>query len=164
MERHGPLKALKDDEEEELMFRFPMRVWLGVAVSAVTWLGAGVVVAQSSGAQPHPKHPIAGPVVTAVSLRPVKTRVGEPCPANPTFYGEIATDGATTVKYTWVSSDGRSWPTRNLKFTSATTQSVSESWKLGAPGKHVNKWIELQILSPNRKTSNKVDYVLNCAK
>jgi hypothetical protein len=146
------------------MSPFPRQLRFAVAVCATLVVWAGSAAAQSSGAQPHPKRPIAGPEVTAVSLRPVKTRIGEPCPANPTFYGEIVTNGATTVKYTWVSSDGRSWPTRNLKFTSATTQSVSESWKLGAPGKKVNKWIQLQTLSPNRKNSNKVDYVLNCAK
>lgn len=115
-------------------------------------------------AQPTPKRQRAGPEVTAVELRPVKTRVGQSCPANLTFYGSITTNGATNVEYTWASSDGRSWPTRNLKFASAGTKSVSQNWKLGQPGKKVNKWLQLRIVSPNKMTSSEAPVTLNCAK
>jgi hypothetical protein len=133
-----------------------------LCVLIALWTGAAA--AQNSGAQPHPKHPIAGPEVTTAELRPIKFRVGETCPTDTTIYGEIYTNGATAVKYTWVSSDGRSWPTRDLNFTSATHKEATEKWKLGAPGKKVNKWIKLQILSPNRLLSNKVDLDFTCAK
>jgi len=118
----------------------------------------------TSKAQTKPPRPRAAPEVTGVELRPVKTRVGEHCPANLTFYGSITTNGATTVEYTWASSDGRSWPTRNLKFAAAGTKSVSQNWRLGQPGKKVDKWLQLQIVSPNRVTSSRVTVTLNCAK
>ena len=146
------------------MSRFPGQLQFAGAICAVLLFWTGAATAQNSGAQPHPKHPIAGPEVTAVTLRPIKFRVGESCSTDTTIHGEITTNGATTVSYTWISSDGRSWPHRNLKFASATQRQVTENWKLGGPGKKVNKWIQLQILSPNRTLSNKLDLDFTCAK
>lgn len=118
--------------------------------------------AQSSQAQPRPKRPIAGPEVTAVQVRPIKTRVGQPCPGNFAFYGAIYTNGKTTVTYQWVGSGGKTWPQRNLKFAAAGVKSVNQPWRLGAPGEKVDKWMELQILDPNRMTSNRVTLDFTC--
>lgn len=134
------------------------------AACAVFLLCAGAAGAQTrtAQAQPRPKSPEAGPQVTAVSVRPVKFRVGQPCPANPTIYGTIWTNGTTTVTYQWLGSGGKTWPKRNLKVTGTGPQSVTINWKLGAPGEKVNEWIQLQILSPNRMTSNKVTLEFTC--
>lgn len=115
-------------------------------------------------AQATPKRPRAAPEVIGVQLRPIKMRVGQPCPTNSTFYGAITTNGAITVQYTWASSNGRSWPTRNLKFLAAGTKSVNVTWKLGKPGQKVDEWLELQIVAPNRMTSSKAIENFTCAK
>jgi hypothetical protein len=124
-----------------------------------------IAAAQSSKAQPHPKRPVAAPQVTGVRLRPIKTSMKKySCPASFTLLGEISTNGATKVKYTWVSSDGRSWPQRALTFTAAGLQSVSQVAKFGTPGKSVSDSIQLSVLSPNAKLSNKVLLAFACAK
>jgi hypothetical protein len=154
------------------MVELTRRLRFAVLACAVLLAAAAPITAQSGGAmptpasqaQPTPNKPRAGAEVTKVQLRPIKRRVGEPCPANMTFRGAITTNGATTVEYTWLSSDGRSWPTRNLKFAAAGTQSVTESWKLGQPGKTVEVWIQMQIVSPNRTFSNKVTENFTCVK
>jgi hypothetical protein len=148
------------------------RLRFAALACAVVLQSAWAITAQSSGAQPTPtskaqptpKKPRAGAEVTKIRLRPIKTRVGEPCPANLTFRGAITTNGATTVEFTWVSSDGRSWPTRSLKFTDAGTQSVSQSWKLGKRGKKVDEWLQLEVVSPNRMKSKEAPVTLNCAR
>jgi len=134
---------------------------MGLTVFLVS---AASAAGESAAAQPRPKRPAAGPEVTAVEVRPVKTRVNEPCPAKLSFLGEISTNGATKVEYTWESSDGRSWPVQTLKFASATVQSVTTTWQVGAPGKTVNAWILLKILSPNAKSSSKSLLDFKCAK
>jgi hypothetical protein len=152
--------------ETKLMFRVKGRLGFALRCSLAVLLCTGFATAQgpTSQAQPHPKRPRAGPQVTAVTVRPVKFRLDQPCPVNPTIFGTIQTNGVTTVTYQWVGSGGKTWPKRNLKFTAAGTQSVTVNWKMGSPGKKVDEWIELQILSPNRLTSNKVILELTCGK
>ncbi|HEY6272495.1 MAG TPA: hypothetical protein VIX19_10940 [Terriglobales bacterium] len=139
-------------------------VLLLAAAATITAQSGGAMPTPTSKAQPTPNKPRAGVEVTKIQLRAIKRRVGEPCPANVTFRGAITTNGPTTVEYTWLSSDGRSWPTRNLKFAAAGTQSVTESWKLGQPGKTVGVWIQMQVASPNRMFSNKVTENFTCAR
>lgn len=138
-----------------------LSILLGVAVFLVS---ASSAAEQSSAAQPRPKRPAAGPLVTHVEIRPVKTRLNEPCPAKLSFLSEISTNGATKVKYTWATSDGRSWPVHTLNFTSATEQDVTTTWQLGGPGKTVKAWILLQVLFPNNKASSKYVLDFKCAK
>jgi hypothetical protein len=118
-----------------------------------------VAVAASAQSRPGP----ANGKVTAVSLRPHKTGAQKiKCPAKPTFYGEITTDGPAVVKYTWVSSDGRSWPQTSLTFAAKGTKSVSVTWELGKPGHDVNAWIQLEVLSPNKVESAKAMFSFHC--
>ncbi len=120
---------------------------------------------QSASAQSKPKHPPKVPVVTALKLRPIKTSTKKyTCPAAFTLSAEILTNGATKVKYTFVSSDGRSWPQHTLTFASASQQSVSQSFKVGSAGKNVNDSIQLSILSPNSLLSNTIVLALACGK
>jgi len=133
-------------------------------MGAALLLCAATATAQSSRAQPKPKRPVAGPEVTALTVRPIKTRVGEACPATFTVHGQIQTNGATTVTYTWVSANGRAWPQTDLTFKAAGTKSVSEKWTLGAAGKTVDEWIQLEVRSPNRMQSSKVALAFTCAK
>jgi len=128
------------------------------------FLLSGSIAAQSAAAQPRPTRPVAGPKVTAVSVRPHKTGVTPiPCPASPTLYGTIYTNGATSVKYTWVTSDGKSWPEKTVKVTSTKMAGVNVTWKLGKPGeKNVKAWIQLQTVDPNPMLSTKMSFEFHC--
>lgn len=133
------------------------------ALCSTLLLCLGVTGQQTPNAGAHqPSRNREAPEVTAASIRPVKTRVGQPCPTHTPLYGTITTNGKTTVKYTWVSTDGKSWPTRNLTFTAAGSKSVTETWELGEPGRKVDQSVQLKILSPNRLTSPKMTMDFNC--
>jgi hypothetical protein len=127
-------------------------------------LATSISSAQSSKSQPHAATPARGPIVTAIRLLPIKTRKGEPCPAMFSVLGELETNGATSVNYTWVSSDGHSWPNHTLVFATATSQSLAANWSLGGPGANTDNWIQLSVLSPNKRISKKLKIGLACAK
>jgi hypothetical protein len=128
---------------------------------------ASVIAAQqSTNDQPHPERPVAAAQVTGTKLYPIKTTGlwKYSCPASFTLHGEIVTNGATKVEYTWISSDGRSWPQRTLTFASAGLQSVTEKGSFGEPGKKLSDSIQLSVLSPNKVLSNKILLGFTCAK
>jgi hypothetical protein len=125
---------------------------------------ASSVAAPTTSAQQHPPKPVAPAAVTAITLRPIKTRMDEPCPAHLKVLADLETNGATTVKYTWISSEGESWPESTVNFTAATTQSVSTDWTIGKPGAKLDAWVQLSVLAPNRKLSEKLPVGLSCAK
>lgn len=62
-----------------------------------------------------------------------------------TFKGTVSTNAATDVKYVWERSDGVRSPVGVLSFTGAGSQSVSESWNLGA---NLSGWVRLRTLGP----------------
>ena len=128
-------------------------------------ISALMATGQSSKPQPHPNRPAAGPEVTTIVLRPIKTSIKKySCPAAFTLRGQIYTNGATKVKYTWVSSDGRTWPQHSVTFKAAGQQSVAEPAKFGAPGKKVDDSIQLSVLSPNAKLPKTIVLAFACAK
>lgn len=119
----------------------------------------------SANAPPHPQRHEAAPQVTGVQLRPHKTGPKPvSCPDKIPFYGVITTNGATKVKYTWVTSDGKSWPDETLNFAAKGLKPVSTEWRVGAPGKKVNAWIQLKTVEPNVKVSTKTTFAITCAK
>lgn len=140
-----------------------LRIALAGGVAFLLLAGTGATQNPREEAQPKPKHEAAPEKVTSASIRPIKFRVGESCPLDPKFYATIETNGATTVQYEWLRSSGKLLPEETLKFAAAASKQVTWSWKLGAPGKKVNEWVQLQILSPNRLTSNKVPVAFTCA-
>jgi hypothetical protein len=136
-----------------MLFKTTRRI--GIVVAGL-FLMAVTVSAQSRPGPAHGK-------VTSVSLRPLKTSSQKiKCPGKPTFYGEITADGPAVVKYTWVSSDGRSWPQTSLTFAAKGTKSVNVTWRLGKPGHDVNAWIQLEALSPNKVESAKTTFSFRC--
>jgi hypothetical protein len=135
-----------------------------IAAALGLFLLPGSIAAQSAKAQPRPPEPKKGPEVTGVQVRPLKTRVTPiTCPADFSILGEITTNGATTVKYTWVTSDGKSWPDKTLKFTALGVQGVTLNWKPGKPGKkNVKAWVQLKIIDPNPMISTKMSFEFHC--
>lgn len=81
------------------------------------------------------------------------------CPKSATYTGKITTNGAGTVSYRWVRSDGTS-ETRMLNFSAAGTQAVTSA--------NVNythsatHWAKLEVLAPNAMTSDQAKFTLNC--
>jgi hypothetical protein len=112
--------------------------------------------------QTRPTRIAKGAEVTAISLRSVKLAKSESCPLHLTMVGEIRTNGATAVRYTWISSDGRSWPKSTENFTEAATQSVSTDWTVGKPRAMVKAWIQLSVVSPNPKLSKRIPITFAC--
>jgi hypothetical protein len=135
-------------------------------IIALGFITMSIASAQSSQSArpPQASRPVKGAVVTGVVLRPIKTLKGEKCPEDFAVIGDMATDGAASVKYTWISSDGGAWPESTLVFTGATAQSVSSKWILGGPGTNTDHWLQLSVVSPNKKLSKRIRVDLACAK
>ena len=128
-------------------------------------LMTSAAVAQSTRARPGPPRPqeLKGKV-TSVKLRYVRTGRETRCPANFPGFGAITTDGPADVKYTWVSSDGRSWPEHTLTFRGAGSKNASMTWHVGKPGEKVDVWLQLKVISPNEVLSKRSTFVVSCIK
>ena len=116
----------------------------------------------SAKAQPRPTPPraAAGRVTRASLAATIPARAN--CPITMHFNGTITTNGATDVKYTWVSSDGGTWPETTLHFAKAGSEKVSQQLEQGAPGSNVHGWLQLKVVSPNALLSNKVNHNVTC--
>lgn len=123
----------------------------------------GVAVPRSTGAPANSAMP-PGPAVTAVALRPASTLLVQPCPVVLVFHGDITTTRATSVTYTWVDSRGKTWPEHRRRFSLAGVNGVAHKWKVGKPGKMVDYWVQLKVISPESLVSNKVPVHFTCAK
>jgi len=110
-----------------------------------------------------PKSPV-GPVITGVELSPASTLLQQPCPVELVFHGHITTTRPTSVTYTWVDSHGRAWPEHHKRFSLSGVNGVSHKWKLGKPGRTVDEWVQLKVISPEEKLSNKVPVHFSCVK
>jgi hypothetical protein len=113
---------------------------------------------------PVPTKPPAGPVITGVELGPASTLLEQTCPVVLVFHGHITTTRAVSVTYTWVDSHGRTWPQHRRRFSLPGVNGVSHKWRLGRPGKTVNAWVQLMVISPDQKLSNKVPVHFTCVK
>jgi len=104
------------------------------------------------------------PAITAVQLRPASTMLVQPCPVVLVFHGDITTTRATSVTYTWIDSRGKTWPARHRRFSLAGVNAVTHKWKVGKPGKMLDYWVQLKVISPESMLSNKVPVHFTCAK
>ena len=104
--------------------------------------------------------------VTAISLKADNPKNGGPCPVTLNFTGSISTDGAGTVQYTFVRSDGATGPVQTLDFKAAGTQTVSTTWTIGNAKSlpSYQGWQALRIISPNAMESNHEtgSFAMNC--
>jgi hypothetical protein len=110
-----------------------------------------------------PRKAPGGPAITGVELQPAEKFLGpQSCPLVLTFQAHITTTRSTTVTYTWVDSHGRTWPEHRRKFSLAGRNAVRHTWKLGKKGKAVDEWLQLKIISPEARTSDKVPVRFTC--
>ena len=91
-----------------------------------------------------------------------------PCPAKLTFVGDISTDGAGTVQYQFIRSDGGIIQPKTTNFVAAGTKKVSTTWTLGgAKLPTYSGWLGMKVLAPNENPSaNQAleDYTKNAGK
>ena len=113
---------------------------------------------------PAPTKSPAGPVITGVQLNPASTLLQQPCPVVLVFHGNITTTRADSVTYTWVDSHGRTWPEHHRRFSLPGVNGVSHKWRLGKPGRTVDEWVQLKVISPEERLSNKVPVHFTCVK
>lgn len=100
--------------------------------------------------------------VTSVSLQTVDSFTGK-CSKQFDFTGEIKVNGAMTVRYTWLRSDGATSPEKTLEFNDAGAKSVTTSWTLGADGNtYEGLWQQLKVIAPDEMLSNKAEFSLTC--
>ena len=97
--------------------------------------------------------------VTRATLAVTNPSAGKPCPQTLNFNGTITTNGPAEVKYTWVSSDGATWPEHTLRFASAGTQRANETWSLRATN---TVWAQLKVVAPNTVLSNRATARVTC--
>ena len=93
-------------------------------------------------------------IVFAVTSAPVTN--GGTCGAF-TATANIITNGAGSVTYHWVRSDGAidAAPHPALVFASAGTQSVNTAWSVSAPGSY---WIDIYIDTPNNQQFGRANF------
>jgi hypothetical protein len=74
-----------------------------------------------------------------------------------TATANITTNGAGSVTYYWVRSDGATDTVSHpaVVFTSASTQSVNTTWSVSATGTH---WIDIYIDSPNHQQFGRASF------
>jgi hypothetical protein len=113
---------------------------------------------------PVPAKSPAGPVITGVQLSPASTLLEQTCPVELVFHGHITTTRSALVTYTWVDSHGRAWPEHRRRFSLPGVNGVSHKWKLGKPGRTVDEWVQLKVISPEQKLSNRVPVRFTCVK
>ena len=124
----------------------------------------GVLPLSPVAAAPVPTKSPAGPAITGVELHPAVIRLQQPCPAFLLFHGDITTSRPASVTYTWVDSHGRPWPEHHRRFSLSGVNAVTHKWKLGKPGRTVDEWVQLKVISPEEKLSNKVPVHFTCMK
>ncbi len=84
------------------------------------------------------------------------------CQVTVTFEANISTNGAGTVTYYWLRSDGSSSPVRTLAYTSAGYQSVSDTWTVSAPNAIVSATDRIIIDQPNHQAFSPIAFNLTC--
>ena len=104
---------------------------------------------------------LAAALAVKATLAPRPVITGNCHPARVHFTGSIASDAAGPVRYTWVRSDKPSNSTFTLDFDKPGTRPVTYDWLLQGPAEG---WVVLQVVSPQAVHSEKVRFIVSCAK
>jgi hypothetical protein len=107
--------------------------------------------------------PIEGFKVTGVSVSVSEREFSGSCPHRFNFTGRITTNREGTVHYRWLRSDGYTGAEQTLVFTTAGTKTVTSYWELGGlMGTYRDRWMQIEIVAPNSRTSNQAEFDLEC--
>jgi hypothetical protein len=101
--------------------------------------------------------------VTAVDFNMVRDPATG-CPANVNYilYATLTTSGPVEVKYYWAQSDGNNSNTQKISIASATTTTISHSWKLHIATTPGTRWMSLVIVSPFNKEYPPIEFTKTC--
>ncbi len=101
--------------------------------------------------------------VTGVSLSVSEREHRGFCPHKFVFTGAITVNRAGRVHYTWRRSDGARAKTFFLDFQAPGTKPVTYEWELGgAAGSFPGYWVQIEVLAPNPRLSNRAVFDLTC--
>lgn len=102
----------------------------------------------------------------SAKLRPERSKIESACPIRVNFNGYIKTNGAGTIKYTFVRSDGATAPVYTLEFREAGALPIATDWTLGDASAlpFYEGWQTLKILSPNEMEtkSGEARFAIKC--
>ncbi|HUI66308.1 MAG TPA: hypothetical protein VL126_15800 [Bacteroidota bacterium] len=120
-------------------------------------LCAGMVLAQGT----HPVKVRKGNVRKVVTVANPKVWNGH-APAHLKFTGTIFVNNPPVeVEYTWIRSDGAKSPVGKVTIASAG-QGFTDTWDVGAPKERMKVWERLEVISPNKASSNPAFVIVNC--
>jgi hypothetical protein len=82
-------------------------------------------------------------------------------------HATITTNGPATVKYQWLQSDGNNskpnpGPNYTLKFTEASSQTITREWSFHLGANTGTKWMQLVIVEPNYTEYPRATFIYNC--
>lgn len=80
------------------------------------------------------------------------------CPVDVTFYATITTNGAGTVHYKFIRSDGSETSDAVISFDFPSSKSVSNTWNRGGG----SGWEKLKTTSPNGMESSQATFNIGC--
>jgi len=125
----------------------------GVGADSPFW--ADIVVSSSSNV----KFGVAS-VTYSVDRDPVNG-----CPANVryTIYATISVNGPVTVTYNFRKSDGTQDDKRTIKFTEASSKTVSMEWSLHLGSATNERWVQLFTLAPEEQDFGKATFTYSCS-
>ncbi len=109
----------------------------------------------------HQMQPRRGNVKRVVTVVNPKVWNGR-APAHLTFTGTIFVNNPPVdVEYTWIRSDGAKGGVQRATIRSAG-EGFTDTWDVGAPKQRMKVWERLEVVSPNRASSNPAVATVNC--
>lgn len=99
--------------------------------------------------------------VVKVTAFVTPTNFTGPCPKRFEFTAKITVNKPGVVKFKWIRSDNANAPVKTISFKRPGTRKVTSYWQLSSQG---TKWKAVQVLAPNKMTSNKAVFTLRCRK
>jgi hypothetical protein len=87
------------------------------------------------------------------------------CPANVfyTIYATISVNGPVTVTYNWRKSDGTLEDKKTIKFTEASSRTVSMEWSLHLGAATNERWVQIFTLTPDQQDYGKATFTYSCS-
>ena len=127
---------------------------LGSAANLAFWVK---IVVENSGSATF--------AVTSVSISVDNAAYSGSCttPHAFAFTATITTNGAGSVTYRWLRSDGAPVSAETIDFNAAGTQTISTVWSLGSPGYTFTGWRQMYIDQPNHQEFGKAEITITCS-
>lgn len=97
--------------------------------------------------------------VTNVTFSSSDASISDTCPQTFNYSAAITTNGAGSVTYHWVFSDGTTTSPQTISYSGAGTKTVSGTWSRNASGSY---WVKLYIDEPNHQLFGTLNLSLTC--